>query len=67
MKHKVFVASILVMFLLPAFALAAEIDKFVAAKAAPTTTDEVVVPLVVTNSNQLWTGADARKPPDVSR
>jgi hypothetical protein len=53
MKHKVFVASILVMLLLPAFALAAEIDKFVAAKAAPTTTDEVVVPLVVTNSNQL--------------
>jgi len=52
MKHKVLVASILVMVLLPAFALAEQVEKFVA-KAAPTATNEVVVPLEVTNSNQL--------------
>lgn len=53
MKRNVLVTSILVLFLIPAFALAVDTDKFVAAKAMPTSSDEVVVPLVVANVNQL--------------
>jgi hypothetical protein len=52
MKRKMLVTSILVMFLLPAFALAADADKFVASKAS-TSNDFVVVPLDVTNVQDL--------------
>ncbi len=53
MKRTVLVTSILVLFLVPAVVMAANSDKFVAAKAAPTTSDELVVPLEVANTQQL--------------
>jgi hypothetical protein len=53
MKRNVLVTSILVLFLVPAFVMAANSDKFVAAKMAPTSSDELVVPLDVANANKL--------------
>jgi hypothetical protein len=47
------VSSILVIFLLPAFALAANADKFVAAKALPSESYDLVVPLDVANVEEL--------------
>jgi hypothetical protein len=47
------VSSILVIFLLPAFALAANADKFVAAKALPSESFDLVVPLDVANVEEL--------------
>lgn len=53
MKHKLLVTSILVLFLVPAV-MAAESDKFVTAKAAPTSTEDVlIVPVDVTNTHDL--------------
>jgi len=53
MKRNVLVTSILVLFLVPAFVMAANSDKFVASKAVSTTSDELVVPLTVTNTQKL--------------
>jgi len=53
MKRTVLVTSILVLFLVPAIVTAADSDKFVAAKAAPTSSDRLVVPLEVTNTQNL--------------
>jgi hypothetical protein len=47
------VSSILVIFLLPAFALAATADKFIAAKALPSEKFDLVVPLDVANVEEL--------------
>ncbi len=53
MKRTVLVTSILVLFVVPTLVMAAGSDKFVAAKAAPTSSDELVVPLEVTNTQNL--------------
>lgn len=53
MKRKMLVTSILVLFLVPALVVAAESNRFVAAKSAPTTGDMLVVPLEVTNVQDL--------------
>jgi hypothetical protein len=53
MKRTVLVTSILVLFLIPAFVVAANSDKFVAAKPTVNADNEVVVPLEVTNSEKL--------------
>jgi len=53
MKRTVLVTSILVLFLVPAIVSAASSDKFVAAKAVPASSDELVVPLEVTNTQNL--------------
>lgn len=53
MKRTVLVTSILVLFLVPAFVMAANSDKFVVAKATPMSSDELVVPLSVTNAEKL--------------
>lgn len=53
MKRTVLVTSILVLFLVPAIVMAANSDKFVAAKATPTASDQLVVPLTVTNTEKL--------------
>jgi hypothetical protein len=47
------VSSILVIFLLPAFALAASADKFMAAKALPSEKYDLAVPLDVANVEEL--------------
>lgn len=52
MKRKMLVTFILVLFLVPA-AMAAESFKFVTAKAAPATEDGLVVPVDVTNAQDL--------------
>lgn len=53
MKRTMLVSSILVIFLLPAFALAANADKFSAAKALPSEKFDLVVPLDVANVEEL--------------
>jgi hypothetical protein len=53
MKRNVLVTSILVLFLIPAFALAANSDKFVAAKMSVNADNQVIVPLEVSNSQKL--------------
>jgi hypothetical protein len=53
MKRNVLVTSILVLFLFPAFVMAANSDKFVAAKVTVNADNEVVVPLEVSNSEKL--------------
>jgi hypothetical protein len=53
MKRNVLVTSILVLFLIPAFAMAANSDKFVAAKATVGADNQVIVPLEVSNSEKL--------------
>jgi hypothetical protein len=53
MKRNLLVTSILVLFLVPAL-MAAESDKFVTAKAAPASTEDVlIVPVDVTNTHDL--------------
>jgi hypothetical protein len=52
MKRNVLVTSILVLFLIPAFALAADADMFVA-KVGPVESGKVIVPLEVANSHEL--------------
>jgi hypothetical protein len=53
MKRKLLVASVLVMFLVPALSLAANVDKLSAVKALPAGDFEVVVPLEVANTQDL--------------
>jgi hypothetical protein len=53
MKRNVLVTSILVLFLIPAFVMAANSDKFIASKAVSSSSDELVVPLEVTNTQKL--------------
>ena len=53
MKRTMLVSSILVIFLLPAFALAANADKLIAAKALPSVDYDLVVPLDVANVEEL--------------
>jgi len=52
MKRNVFVALFVVL-LIPAFVFAASADRFMVAKSAPTTTNELVVPLTVENTENL--------------
>lgn len=53
MKRKLLVASVLVMFLIPAMSLAANVDKLSAVKALPAGNFEVIVPLEVANTQDL--------------